>query len=634
MSFSPDPVRRPGTARPFVTEFDGFDQINPSPNTAEGSDLLLELYLSPEKLRRLSRSDDLDKVTTLEMCVDTRHNTLGVYLPSLVQLKMNNSLILSVRDLGATLSHLRILSLVRCGLADLDGIPTLSSLKELYVAYNNVSDLSQVGMLEQLELLDLEGNNVDDLVQVQYLGLCGQLRALSLEGNPVCMSPLPGAVEGPDYRYNYRSAVRRLIPQLRFLDDVPAEEEEPVCSSTPMEDWVLLKESIKDNASIIESASGCLQLTEESAPSACGMSRPSSAPRPDASGRPSSAPRPDASVRPSSFPSGPSMSRPPSSSTSSRPSSAGSDPDTPDHEASDLTHGVGRVFFCGNPLQAIRARRQKIKLQGPSSHLMPCTQLSGYVPEHTYDVEWTSSQDCNDIFAELRAWRKEHSKRLLAIEKDSRAQVMHLVHSDEDNYFNDSDDEKDSSHEYDEESHNFGIISDREEDAKQEADPRDTDSPDSCIQSPSPDHTPSPPPRYTAPSSGRRVVEIRARRLRLSNTSAGMQKHTGEILSADPTVQREIELKALNRKQTQPVPPQILCTPHRPGSCPVVSQPMETSSGPAEGNILSTSEHKPVICPTMQERRIPTRPHTAKAVLQRTSVHRALLPGKKTPKLA
>lgn len=63
------------------------------------------------------------------------------------------------------------------------------------MAYNNVSDLSQVGMLENLQLVDLEGNDVDDLVQVQYLGLCGKLQTLTLEGNPVCVRPNPTATQ-------------------------------------------------------------------------------------------------------------------------------------------------------------------------------------------------------------------------------------------------------------------------------------------------------------------------------------------------------------------------------------------------------------------------------------------------------
>lgn len=34
-----------------------------------------------------------------------------------------------LRDLGITLSHLQVLSLVRCGLGDLEGLASLSSLK-------------------------------------------------------------------------------------------------------------------------------------------------------------------------------------------------------------------------------------------------------------------------------------------------------------------------------------------------------------------------------------------------------------------------------------------------------------------------------------------------------------------------
>uniref|UniRef100_A0A8B9H488 Leucine rich repeat containing 56 n=1 Tax=Astyanax mexicanus TaxID=7994 RepID=A0A8B9H488_ASTMX len=336
------PIRRPGTALSSVTELVGSGQINPCPATAVDTDPLSEFILSPEKLKSLTGSDDLDQVTTFEMCVDIRENTLGnfgVYLPKLVQLKMNNSLILSVRDLGTTLSHIQVLSLVRCGLADLDGISSLLSLKELYVAYNNVSDLNQVGMLENLELLDLEGNNVDDLSQVQYLGLCGQLRTLSLMRNPVCTCPRPDKPEVPDY--NYRAAVRKLIPQLHVLDDAPAEEVELRCSSTLMEDETVLTESIKDSASITDTASGSLegvgrqkalkQLDESIAASVCGLSRPCSAQRPGTS------------LSFSSISSRPSTARPLSSSSDSRPGSASSDPDTLEHE-SDLTHGETSLY--------------------------------------------------------------------------------------------------------------------------------------------------------------------------------------------------------------------------------------------------------------------------------------------------
>lgn len=54
--------------------------------------------------------------------------------------------------------------------------------------------------------------------------------------------------------------MRKLIPQLEVLDDAPAEEEEPRHSGAMMEDWVLLKECIKDTASITDSTSDCLDL--------------------------------------------------------------------------------------------------------------------------------------------------------------------------------------------------------------------------------------------------------------------------------------------------------------------------------------------------------------------------------------
>lgn len=46
------PVRRPGTAQSYVTEFEGSGRINPNPVTAQGSDLLFDHYLSSAKLVR------------------------------------------------------------------------------------------------------------------------------------------------------------------------------------------------------------------------------------------------------------------------------------------------------------------------------------------------------------------------------------------------------------------------------------------------------------------------------------------------------------------------------------------------------------------------------------------------------
>ncbi|KAJ0069665.1 hypothetical protein NL108_011954 [Boleophthalmus pectinirostris] len=244
---------RPGSARVLVTELSGSGHINPTPRRCEDLDLSSESYLTPETLELLCGTQDLSEVTSVEMCINTQSNTLGnfgAYLPKLEQLKMNNSVIKSIRDIGSSLSRLQVLWMPCCCLEDLDGISSLSTLKELYLAYNKVSELSQVGMLENLHILDLEGNDVDDLVQIQFLGLCTKLQNLTLDGNPICKSPNPTVPQVKQWRLEllYRTAVRELVPQLRYLDNVRAEEEGLSCSRTMGEDWETLQNSIKDSS--------------------------------------------------------------------------------------------------------------------------------------------------------------------------------------------------------------------------------------------------------------------------------------------------------------------------------------------------------------------------------------------------
>uniref|UniRef100_H2TUQ4 Leucine rich repeat containing 56 n=1 Tax=Takifugu rubripes TaxID=31033 RepID=H2TUQ4_TAKRU len=213
---------------------------------------------------QLCGTEDLSHVTLLQICVDTQENTLGnfgkVYRTSRHtrhKLFLKFGIMCLHRDLGTALYHLQVLWMTRCSLRDLSGVSNFSSLKELYLAYNSISELSQVGMLENLQLLDLEGNDVDDLVQVQYLGLCGKLQTLILEGNPVCARPNPTATQVVP-GYSYRAAVRELVPQLCYLDNLSLEESERHSSSTMGEDWVVLQTAIKDSKFLRAAAVGGL----------------------------------------------------------------------------------------------------------------------------------------------------------------------------------------------------------------------------------------------------------------------------------------------------------------------------------------------------------------------------------------
>ncbi|KAB1251661.1 Leucine-rich repeat-containing protein 56 [Camelus dromedarius] len=272
------PGPRPSTARIRVRELSWQGLHNPCPQSQDpgghGRDhgkQLLEEYLSPARLHALAQADDLGLVSRLELRVNTRENSLGnfgVHLPNLSQLKLNGSCLGSLRDLGTSLGRLQVLWLARCGLADLDGVSSFPALKELYVSYNDISDLSPLCLLEQLEVLDLEGNCVEDPGQLCYLQLCPRLATLTLEGNPVCLRPGPGSsnevcahrtgqgsaapARGPPapQGYDYRAEVRQLIPQLQVLDEVPAVHPGLPTSWKLDQDWLMVKEAIKEGSAL------------------------------------------------------------------------------------------------------------------------------------------------------------------------------------------------------------------------------------------------------------------------------------------------------------------------------------------------------------------------------------------------
>ncbi|XP_017664610.1 PREDICTED: leucine-rich repeat-containing protein 56 isoform X2 [Lepidothrix coronata] len=247
LKWNPDRVSHPGSSGVQMTDLNWRGNQNPSPLIKDDGELLMEEHLSPRKLKALAGVDDLQQVKALEMRVDTRETSLGnfgVHLPNLRELKLNNSLLVSVRDLGTSLSHLCVLWMACCGLSDLDGISSCSSLKELYIAYNNISELSQLTWLDHLEVLDLEGNNIEDIDQMQYLRLCCKLSHLTVEGNLICLKPNAESAEEPGY--NYRAEVKKLIPHLKYLDKIPASQTVPLPSKKMYEDHLIIKDSIKE----------------------------------------------------------------------------------------------------------------------------------------------------------------------------------------------------------------------------------------------------------------------------------------------------------------------------------------------------------------------------------------------------
>ncbi|XP_036867493.2 leucine-rich repeat-containing protein 56 isoform X4 [Manis javanica] len=392
---------RPSTASVQVRELSWQGLHNPCPQSKDqgsygGShcEPLVE-YLSPARLQALAQVDDLRLVSMLEMCVNTRDNSLGtfgVHLPNLRHLKLNGSCLGSVRDLGTSLGHLQVLWLARCGLTDLDGIGSFPALKELYVSYNDISDLSPLCLLEQLEVLDLEGNSVEGLGQLRYLQLCPRLATLTLEGNLVCLQPSPcnKAPQG----YNYRAEVRKLIPQLQVLDEVPAMHTDLPASRKLDWDWLMVKEAIKEG-SVLDSLLPRLDRPHE-AP-IWGLSPELSLPETQPQ-----APRP----------------WPLSLLVPGDPLPEGLLPkDTaPEDDTSNLTHGAGPVL-CGNPTKGLRERRHKSQAWAPPEQLPP-NRLEDKVATLGSDPA-----DSHDLLAlaGLQAWREQRLSRCLESQQEGMA---------------------------------------------------------------------------------------------------------------------------------------------------------------------------------------------------------------------
>ncbi|XP_039600350.1 leucine-rich repeat-containing protein 56 isoform X2 [Polypterus senegalus] len=514
--------------------------------------------------------------------------------------------------------------MVRCCLSDLDGIPSFCSLKELYLAYNDISDLSQVSMLDHLVILDLEGNNIEDIIQVQYLGLCSKLSVLTLEGNPVCLTPRPGATE--DLGYNYRATVKDLIPQLSVLDDLPANDITPSACRQANEDWKTIKDLIKDSN----------LLEDDVTPG----DRPPSRQRP-ATAKPSTGQRPRISQRPASA-GGFGTSRGYNSPGNLCPGSSGSDESVLEEDASGLTHGVGQVI-CGNPIKALRARRQKLNLTSSSSSLI---QECSHKSEECVEAKEVTNKNQENIFAELKAWRLEHSKRLEAIQKEREPQILKIVHCNDDESSLDGSSEE----EFKESSYNDEVLS-----ASPEPSGCTTSSPDfsaeidativmssNSLFCPSP----SPPPRHNGPPGTRKTSELRARRLKIQQEKVqGPHNAAYEVaVSAGPLLADE-EFHLLDPERVN-----MDMSAVKPKSCPEFgsrvfpnSAILRPASGPPEMRhrihkaVLDrssenlTNDHRPIIrssakSPESPSTQIGISPLRAKAAVQRLPNRPALRP--------
>ncbi|KAK6191566.1 hypothetical protein SNE40_003221 [Patella caerulea] len=410
-----------------ITEFKD-TSVNPEPVVLEETEILLEQYLSPRKLKLLTGSDNLDEVTSLDLKVDTTETSLGNFgslLPNLTQLKMSESVVHSIRDIGSSLRGVRVLWMSQCGLYEVDGISSMTSLQELYLPYNEISDISTLSMLDDLQILDIEGNNIDDIAQMQYLALCQNLTRLTIEGNPVCVMRKPDSEE---VNYNYREVVKNILPNVEILDDEPLiTGSQPSMSLNAFDkDWEYLEELQHDALLQSPTDEDDKEINVGSRPGTAAL-KPATAYRPGSALRPSSGFRPisASTKRPATISGRPSTSIRPTTAFAERPASSDAAETTTDG-ASDLT--LGNVI-CGNPSRALRERR-KITPKTPDQD-----DFSFNTPRNT---EKTSNKSIDEeeesktnIVEELKEWRKDHNNRMVKLQETKTAEVLVIDHHDD-----------------------------------------------------------------------------------------------------------------------------------------------------------------------------------------------------------
>lgn len=198
-------------------EINDFDEIN---------EKMLEISLGMTK-------EELSQLTKIEIKVDTTNTHMqyvGEILQSLTLLKLNDSVIPSMRDLGTSFRSIQVLYLNRWEMKTLAGLSWFEFLKELYISYNDIDDIFDIGFCNNLEVLDLEGNDISAWDNISYLAGCSKLVDLNISNNPISNDQ------------NYQNRVKELLPQLKYLDDLhigAIRTDQPILSYSKLEDFSL-----------------------------------------------------------------------------------------------------------------------------------------------------------------------------------------------------------------------------------------------------------------------------------------------------------------------------------------------------------------------------------------------------------
>lgn len=129
-------------------------------------------------------------------------NQFGERLPQLLSLKLNNSFIQSVTDIGTNFKLLRVLQLNNCLLSDLSGLICFESLDIFEAKNNKIEDLFELEMCTSITKLDLENNLLEKEENLDFIGALDKLKWINLTKNRI---------------KNYEARLKELLPSLETI---------------------------------------------------------------------------------------------------------------------------------------------------------------------------------------------------------------------------------------------------------------------------------------------------------------------------------------------------------------------------------------------------------------------------------
>ena len=150
--------------------------------------------------------NDLKTLNKLSIKINSSYgllNQFGQRLTELIYLKLNNSFIQNINDLGTNFNNLKILQMNDCKLKDLSGIICFEHLEVLEAKNNQISDLIELEMCTSIKKLDLENNLIENMENIYFISSLDGLIYLNLLKNPI---------------KNYEAKLKELLPNIKVFN--------------------------------------------------------------------------------------------------------------------------------------------------------------------------------------------------------------------------------------------------------------------------------------------------------------------------------------------------------------------------------------------------------------------------------